>query len=371
MNKTTLFLTLKIFSATGGIEKVCRIAGKALHEISLQTGGRTRILCMHDRQQDVAGNAYFPDVIFTGYGADKIKYVRKAVSIGRKKDIVLLSHINLLVVGWLIKLFRPRVKLVLLAHGIEVWERLGFFKRRMLRKCDLILPVSQYTKEKMIMLHGLQPEKLQVLNNCLDPNLAGLVYKEKDEALLKRYGFTPEHKILFTLTRLAAGEKYKGYEKVIAAMHELIPTHPNLRYLLAGKYDESEKQRIEALIKEKKLEAQVVWAGYISEAEIAAHFNLCDIYIMPSTKEGFGLVFIEAMYYGKPVIAGNRDGSADALANGEFGLLIDPDNIQAISNGIERVLQNPAFFVPDKTALENKFSYSGYKERLREVVGGV
>lgn len=101
---------------------------------------------------------------------------------------------------------------------------------------------------------------------------------------------------------------------------------------------------------------------------MAAHFNLADIYVMPSTKEGFGLVFIEAMHYGKPVIAGNKDGSADALDNGKFGLLIDPDNTTAITNAIKRMIQKPAYFIPDERKLHEKFSYSKYKEQLKEIV---
>ena len=368
MKNKTLFLTLKIFSATGGIEKVCRIAGKALNEINLQGGGRTKIFCMHDRQKDVAGNTYFPDELFTGFGAAKIKFVRKAVAEGRKTDIVMLSHINLLLVGWLIKLLNPKVKLILLAHGIEVWEPLNSIKKRMLNKCDLILAVSRFTKEKMISLHGLERKKLKVFNNCLDPNLTEIINKEKDRDLLDRYGFTKDNIILFTLTRLATSERYKGYEKVIEAMKLLVTSYPELRYLLAGKYDTLERLRIEELIKENKLEAYIVLAGFIQEAEVAAHFNLANIYIMPSVKEGFGIVFIEAMHYGKPVIAGNKDGSVDALANGEFGLLVDPDDINAITEAIKKMLQNPQQFIPDQKKLEEKFGYSKYKEGLRGVV---
>lgn len=368
MKNKILFLTLKIFSATGGIEKVCRIAGKALNEINLKSGGRLKIFSMHDRQEDAAGNTYFPDDLFTGFGAAKIKFVRRAVAEGRKMDIVMLSHINLLLVGWLIKLLNPKVKLVLLAHGIEVWEPLNSIKKRMLKKCDLILAVSRFTKEKMISLHGLERKKLRVFNNCLDPNLIDIISKEKDPALLTRYGLSQDHILLFTLTRLATGERYKGYERVIEAMQILIREYPQLRYLLAGKYDEAEKTRIEQIIKANNLEDQVILAGFVPEAEVAAHFNLADIYIMPSAKEGFGIVFIEAMHYGKPVIAGNKDGSVDALANGEFGLLVDPDDTNAITEAIKKMLQNPQQFIPDQQKLEEKFGYSRYKEGLREVV---
>ena len=77
------------------------------------------------------------------------------------------------------------------------------------------------------------------------------------------------------------------------------------------------------------LSESVIFTGYVKDEEVAAHFSIADIYIMPSTKEGFGIIFIEAMFYGKPVIAGNKDGSADALQNGTLGILVNPPWVSA------------------------------------------
>ena len=370
MKTHSLFLTLKVFSATGGIEKVCRIAGKALHEINLQEGGRTDIYSMHDRQQDAAGNTYFPDDIFTGFGAVKIKFVLKAVMLGRKMDVIILSHINLLLVGWLIKIIHPKVKLIMIAHGIEVWEKQPWYKIIKLRYCDLILPVSAFTGDVMVKKHGIDPAKMQVLNNCLDPNLPIWIKTDKDPQLLKRYGFIESDQIIFTLTRLSAGEKYKGYDKVIEAMESLVKNNPQLKYLIAGKYDTEEKSRLDKLIAVKKLGDHIVFAGFVPDDELAAHFNLATLYVMPSRKEGFGIVFIEAMHYGLPVIAGNQDGSVDALAYGEFGLLVDPTDSAAISQAIEKVLNHLFNYQPNHNALMKRFGYGRYKERLKEMVGG-
>lgn len=371
MRSNTLFLTLKVFSATGGIEKVCRIAGKALNEINLQAGGRTKIYCMHDRQQDAAGNLYFPQEIFTGFGANKINFVYQAVKEAKETRLVIISHINLLLVGWLIKKLYPNVKLVMLAHGIEVWEPLGGFKKKMLALCDQILPVSEFTKNKMISLYALAPEKFTVLNNCLDPHLPIVINTGKSPALLSRYGLNADNKILLTLTRLATGERYKGYDHVLEALEGLVAEQPNLRYMIAGKYDAAEKKRLDTLIAKKNLQAIVVFAGFVPEEELAPHFRLADSYVMPSTKEGFGIVFIEAMYYGIPVIAGNKDGSVDALANGAFGLLIDPDDRTALTVAIKNILQNPQQFVPDRQQLEARFGYRVYKENVKKIMADV
>ena len=89
---------------------------------------------------------------------------------------------------------------------------------------------------------------------------------------------------------------------------------------------------------------------------------------MPSKKEGFGLVFIEAMFYGKPVIAGNRDGSIDALGNGEFGLLVNPNEVVEIAAAIHQVLLNPPAYIPNRQQVLRRFGYQAYKDNWREIL---
>ncbi len=323
---------------------------------------------MYGKPGNADRNHYYPQLLFTGFDGDKIGYVRKAIAEGRRSRVVLLSHINLLVVGYLIKFFKPSVKLVLLAHGIEVWRPFPGWKKRMLRKCDLILPVSHFTKEKMKTLYGLPDEKFSVLNNCLDPFLEQPLQKEKKANLLDRYGLKKDHLILLTVSRMADTEQYKGYDKVLQALPALVKSHKDLRYLLVGKYDVKEKKRLDGIIRELGLSEAVVFTGLVPDEELAAHFSLGDIFIMPSEKEGFGIVFIEAMFYGIPVIAGNVDGSVDALCNGELGTLVNPNNKEEIIAAVRKIADNRSAHVPDRKKLEEHFGYLGYKEKLGEAV---
>ena len=368
MNHKTLFLTLRVFSATGGIERVCRIAGKALYELGLQYGGLVNVFAMYGKADDGDRNTYFPQLVFTPFDGDRIRFVRKAFSEGRQSKVVLMSHINLLVVGYFIKFFRPSVKLVLLAHGIEVWKPLKGWKKKMLRRCDLILPVSHFTKEKMKALYGLPDDKFFVLNNCLDPFMELPLQKEKDPSLLERYGIQKEQLVLLTVSRMADTEQYKGYDKVLQVLPELLKAHKDLRYLLVGKYDLKEKYRLDAIIRGLNLEEVVVFTGLVPDEELAAHFNIGDIFIMPSEKEGFGIVFIEAMFYGIPVIAGNTDGSVDAICNGELGIGVNPNNNKEIIAAVNAIAANRRAHIPDHQKLEQHFGYRGYKEKLGEAI---
>ena len=97
---------------------------------------------------------------------------------------------------------------------------------------------------------------------------------------------------------------------------------PDAAYLIVGSGDD--QPRLERLAREAGVGDRVVFAGQVADAELADYFALADVFAMPSTGEGFGIVFLEAAASGLPVIGGNRDGSVDALADGRIGRLVDP-----------------------------------------------
>ncbi len=321
---------------------------------------------MYGNANNADGNKYIPQSLFTGFSDNKVRFVLKSIAAGRKADIVMMSHINLLVVGYLVKFFKPSVKLVLIAHGIEVWNPLPGWKKRMLRKCDLILPVSHFTQDKMIALHGLDEKKFSVFNNCLEPFLEKPLLGRKNAVLLQRYGLRKNNRILLTVSRMSDSEQYKGYDRVLQALPELLAAYPDLRYLLVGKYDANEKERLDQLVDKLGISEAVIFAGFVDDGELAAHFNLGDIFIMPSEKEGFGIVFIEAMFYGLPVIAGNKDGSTDALWHGQLGTLIDPESNAEIVSAVKAILDYPEKYQPDQEKLQEHFSYTWYKRKLKK-----
>jgi len=357
-----LLLTLNIFSATGGIEKVCKVAGKALFEKMMLDQKRFMVWSMHDKTGAADYNRYFPAELYRSFGSNRYAFVKAAVAQGAKSETVILSHINLLMIAWMIKKISPGTRIILIAHGIEIWSKVSSLKSGMLGAVNDFWAVSEYTRQRIIASHGVAPEKISVLNNCLDPNLPLPKNILIPTDLHQRYGINEGDKIVFTLTRLSIKEHYKGYDKVIAALKAMQRT--DIKYIIAGKADAQETALIQEEIREAGLQNQVILAGFLPDEELAAHFMMSDLYIMPSSKEGFGIVFIEAMYYGLPVIGGNADGTMDALLNGKLGTLVTPGNVNEIKHAIETLLSNPEKFVPDHEMLMQYFGYESYKKRL-------
>lgn len=358
---------MKVFSATGGIEKVCRVAGKALYEMSVAGNNTCQVFSMYDEQSDADDNKYFPSENFRGFGTARVRFIYSALRQAKKSNTVILSHINLLIVGWLIKKVSPSTKIILFAHGIEVWNPLRRRQRIMLQCCDKIIAVSNFTSEKIQELHHIPASRCSVLNNSLDPYLP-IGNPEAHNDLRKSYGYAANDKIIFTLTRLSSRERYKGYDKVLQALVSLKTKYPEIRYLIAGSYDAKEKLHLDEMIKNLSLQTNVNITGFIPDESLVDHFRMADIYVMPSIKEGFGIVFIEAMYYGLPVIAGNKDGSSDALCNGELGILVDPLDVSAIENAIEEMLTNKNTYIPNRELLIENFGYDSYKRKLEQLI---
>ena len=340
MSKKITLFTLQSFSTTGGIQKMTRTLGYSLYRIALRNNWNFKMISGYDSDQHLMPQ-YLPAEAFEGYNADRFKFVIKALQLAYDSDIVILTHINLSLVGLLLKLINPKCQVWLVAHGIEVWRPLGFFKKALLKRCDKIICVSNFTKQQMISWHKVNKDVCTVLNNVVDPFMTFPVSFEKPQHLLNKYHLTGDEPIIFTLTRLAVTEQYKGHEQVIIAINKLKTTFPDIKYILSGKYDADEEIRIRELIKANNAEEQVILTGFIDEKELSDHFLLADLFVLPSKKEGFGIVFIEALACGLPVICGNADGSIDAIRNGELGTAIDVNDLRQLEEAIAENLQVP------------------------------
>lgn len=365
-----LFLTLKTFSLTGGIEKVCRSLSRVLYDLSEEEIVQSTVYSMYDKNTD-RDSRYLSKNQFRGFEGKKERFVIQSFLAGLKADVIVLSHIHLINIVYFIKKIHPHKKIYLLAHGIEIWKKFSDAKLKMLNQLDKIICVSEFTAQKVMEMHHIPTQRIEVLNNCLDPFYHLSTEFEKPQNLLDRYHLSSEHLILFSLSRLSSSEKYKGYDHTIELLPKLLENYPNLVYLLGGKWDTMEKKRLDGLIAKNNLQNHIRMIGFIDEAELTEHFLLSDLFILPSKKEGFGIVFIEALASGLRVIAGNKDGSVDALRSGALGVLVDPDDQQGILSSICSLLGH-AQTQQEKKNLQEKctqaFGYQQYLQSMRNLL---
>lgn len=369
MRKKVLFLNLTTFSKTGGIEKFNRSFLKALYDLEVSGDIYSNAHSLYDLDID---ERYYPPQKYTGFRQNKIKFIFQSLFKARRYDCIILGHINLAIIGCILSLFFPKKEIILIIHGIEVWEGVNPIKKWLLERADKILSVSTFTRNKLLELQNISNNRVTIFPNTIDPFFSPSSNSDS-EAIRSRYGIKESDFALFTLTRLSSKEKYKGYDIVIKCLPQVLKTYSNIRYIIAGKYDEEEKARIEKIISEMQLQHVVQLAGFIKDEEITSHYGMSDLFIMPSQKEGFGIVFIEALVCGVPVIAGNIDGSVEALRNGELGMLVNPENQDEITDAImksigDRVKENHSYLYQLQQKTVAYFGFPKFKERLYNVL---
>ncbi len=255
---------------------------------------------------------------------------------GGKFDLVFCAHSNLafvaLVVRWI-----ARARLVVSVHGTDVWTRpRSRLAGWSMKRADMILSVSAFTVERMrSWLPGPRPAALVVPNAV---RLEAFGVADRDPDLVAHYGLEGKRGIM-TLGRMAADERAKGFDEIIALMPRLRETCPDLVYLCAG--DGDDRPRLEAKARDLGCEDCVVFTGRIPELRKADYYRLADAYIHPSRFEGFGIVLIEALACGMPVLGSTADATSEALRNGELGPAVDPQDPEALAQAILAAIDRP------------------------------
>ena len=275
-------------------------------------------------------------------------------------DLVCCGHIRLLSMALLAKLV-TRAPLVLIIYGVDAWEPIKTrITRYFLSKIDFIVSISEITKQRFLQWSHLTQKKYFILPNAVNQQHYGA--GAKPPALVQRYGLAGKT-VLLTLGRLAAEEKYKGFDEVMDLLPALATQIPDIAYVIVG--DGDDRRRLEAKARSRGINDRVVFAGFIPEAEKADHYRLADAFVMPGRGEGFGFVFLEALACGIPVVGSRLDGSREALRQGELGILVDPDRPDDIQAGILAALKRPRGVIP--AGLEY-FSFENFAKRCHGIL---
>ena len=146
-----------------------------------------------------------------------------------------------------------------------------------------------------------------------------------------------------TISRLSAGEQYKGHDRVIRLLPRLAAEFPDIAYVIGG--DGDDRGRLETLATGQGVAHLCRFIGHIPDEEIVEHYRMADVLVMPSTGEGFGIVFLEAMACGTPAIGLDVDGSVDPLERNPIGYAVSETTLhrciaQLLARTREKKLSN-------------------------------
>jgi glycosyltransferase involved in cell wall biosynthesis len=290
--------------------------------------------------------------------------VLRLVMARRRFDVVICGHIHLLPPAWLLARMSG-ARLALVVHGYEAWRPPRRILTRLLaRRIDGLIAVSRLSAARFSGWSGTRPDMSFVLANAVD--LDRFRPAPRDERLAARYGLG-EGPVIMTLGRMAAHERLagvdKGFDRLIDLMPRLVARVPGLTCMIAG--DGDDRPRLEAKAVALGLGRRVIFTGAVAEADKPALYNLADVFVLPSTGEGFGIVLIEAAACGLAVVGSSRDGSREALLDGALGTLVDPDEPAALEGAVIAALASASGERKRRAGLEG-FAPARFQRRVGE-----
>lgn len=329
-----LLLSPELFLAEGGIARIMRLYLKALCELA-GPGGRVDSIVLNDSPGRDERLARYADTHLgehVGCARGKLRYLTETIRLGRQADILVCGHMHHLKIARVAQLFNPRLKYYLVAHGIEVWRPYSWLEKRVLLGAERILCVSEYTRRQMLRFHpALRPERLVVVPNTLDPYIAA-----REQVVPTATPFAQPR--ILTVSRLLATDTYKGVDTLIEAMQLVRREFPLARLRIVGTGDD--QPRLQAMAVRLGIGGAVDFLGSLNDHQLRCEYAACDLFSLPSRKEGFGLVFLEAMTYGKPCL-GARAGGVPEVINDTVGQLAEYGNIPDLAAAVADLMRHP------------------------------
>jgi glycosyltransferase involved in cell wall biosynthesis len=354
--------------ATGGIQRAGRHMAAVLAGMAARQDATYRFLSLNDPAGEHRSKVEGIEFRFTGFECSKTRFLLAARAAGRPR-LIFVAHPNLAPVGWLLQK-RSGAGMAVVAWGIEVWEPLAARRRWALQAADAILAISHYTAEKVVEIQGVAPSRVQILPLALDPSfLASLGETALTNGLPAKY---PRGRIILSVTRLAASEGYKGIDTVIQALPRLRSAVPDVKYVVIG--DGDDRPRLEQLSREAGIGDCVHFVGRLDGAspELRACYRNCDVFVLPSKGEGFGLVFLEAMAYGKPVVGGAHGGALDVIEDGKTGFLVPHGDVPGLAGALEKLLIDAELRrrlgEQGRARVLSQFCFDSFQARLERIV---
>ncbi len=315
------FVFIEVFGCEGGIQSYIQDVLGAYDQLASTDAGnnpfQADVFLLRDPERDhplKGGSLRYHYFKSSQPMLERIRLTAALASylILKRPDHVFCGHINLatMVSGLCRSLNIPYT---VLTYGKEVWYKLPEREQRALAAATRVWTISRYSRDLAHAANQIPTETFDLLPCVVD----GSVFTPgpAPSELIERYQLQGAC-VLVTVARLWPGDIYKGVDVTIRALPEITQVFPHVKYVVIGRGDD--QPRLAQLASDLGVAEQVIFAGFVPDQDLIDHYRLADVYVMPS-KEGFGIVYLEAMACGVPVIAGDDDGSADPLQDGRVG----------------------------------------------------
>lgn len=225
-----------------------------------------------------------------------------------------------------------------MGHLLNGWKRHLYHKfysiveQTVTKSAKKIIAVSKGTKQDIINSYDCSPSKVEVIYNGID--LENFRKKEYIDVFSK-YKIPKEDYLLFVGRIIPR----KGIEYLLYSLRKVIECKI-INLLLVGEAEPKYKEKLNIIIEDLQLKKYVFFLDYVPKKDLLSFYNYCSVFVFPSLVEGFGLVLLEAMAFGKPIVAFNIPGVNKIVKNNKTGILVPTKDIEGFAEAINTVMEN-------------------------------
>lgn len=356
-----------MFDAIGGIQTFNRCLVKALDELAQKNGWEVTVLAMNDSGRSELMSRYMNPARthYRGFSSRRGRFVLSALRQATMADITVFGHVHLAPLVHALRLTRPGAKNFLVVYGLDVTKALPFLRRGGAALMTRIISISAFTAREMQRWNRISRDRFVLLPCTLDPYYAS----EPDPASRHDLGL-PEGKMILTVSRLDARDGFKGVDTMVRAMPSVLSQIPDTFYVVVG--DGTDRMRLQSLAETLGVADHVHFAGYVPDRLLPSYYQQCDVFVLVSTGEGFGIVFLEAMRFGKPCVGARAGAIPEVVEEGLTGFLVEPGDARGLADAMVSVLQDSALHAKmgqaGKERFSREFTFETFRNRLEVVI---
>lgn len=339
-----------------------------MSEFAISHGLDCRLLSLNDSPQLHRMAVGTREFVFTGSARGKTRFSTTAARAAKRRaKLIVAGHPFLAPVAQGARLFARQAKTIIWTHGLEVWEPLSILRRRALCNADLVVAPTQDTANQVASQQGVARDRIRVLPWALDPQFEALAAAKPSPDLPPNF---PSGRIILTVGRWCADERYKGMDTLITALPRLLTEWPDVQLVAVGEGDD--QGWLEQIADGRGVLRHVHFLSGLSYPQIAACYQACEIFALPSRGEGFGLVYLEAMACGKPVIGGAHGGAPEVIDDGKTGYLVQHGDAEQLATSLEALLVDPQLGrdmgARGRQRVEQDFRFNVFAKSLKKIL---
>lgn len=311
-----------------------------------------KAVSLHDNNGRVPGGVYC-------CGSSLTKFIINVIRFAGRDTVIIWNHVSLGALLPYAKLLLRNRGNILITYGTESWdEALTSRKKRAFFSMDEVWAISSYTKERLIRSHGLEENKFRLFPCCISTGV--------EKAYANPYPSGYFH--IMTLLRLDKSRKLSAVYNMVDALPALLKRGIPAHFTVVGRGNDEES--VQSYVKERGMQGHVTFTGYVEET--GSYLEHCDLFTLISDGEGFGIVYLEAMEYGKCCVAAKDCGSQDVVLDGQTGLSVLVDDIPALETALVKLATNDtlrkAMGDEGRNHLMEHFTFNAFKVNQRNLL---